>query len=172
MKSKIFFALFFILLIGSVGAVASIGIEVIPSKNEYAIDEDITISIFVQNKGEDPGDTMTGIGFEVSGFSVLDPSINIFQATFPPVLSVPPDTISGPVNYTNIDTIGLDPGVYTFTVIITNYVSGSGDDTIISDNIDSASIVLVRAPPTSVPEIPVVFIIFIVLAVLFIVRKN
>ena len=75
MKSKIISVLFFIFLIGSVNAVASIGIEVFPSKPEYTIGEDMAVTVIVTNKGEDPGDTMTGIGYDVFGFSALDPSI-------------------------------------------------------------------------------------------------
>lgn len=166
MRLKIVFPIFFLFLIGFAMTAPSIGIEVTTNKPEYSIGDQITVTIKLINKGTDDMD----VTFKVNGVSELDPRISILSARGGARRINP-----GEEKETDffVDTAGLEPGVYTFTAIITRYVSESGDDDIIiSDNIDSASIVLVRAPPTSVPEIPVVFVIFIVLAVLFIVRKN
>ena len=170
MNSKLLLSLFFIFLINFVTAVPSISIELTTDKEEYVIGEDIVVTVFIHNKGDVD---MSGVGYKVVGVSELNPSIKILDNFSLPQLSVAAGKSFGPINPPNIDTAGLETGVYTFTAVITNYVAADGrDDISIADNVSKASVVLVNPPPTSVPEIPNFFVVFIILTVLFILRRD
>lgn len=167
MKFKILFTLFFIFLINFTLADPSIGIEVTTLNPEYAVGDEITVTVSLNNKGTE---TMNS-SFDVTFVSESVPGPSIWNRNAS--VSVSAGNVETRVFIVpSSDTVSLEPGVYSFNSVITIPDAGGKIDLIISDNIDSTSVVLVRGAPTAVPEIPVVFIVFIVLAVLFIANRS